>query len=253
MMAQAADPGPVWQSATLTVAAAHRPVTEDALLDLPEHGVWAVADGMGGHSLGATASRTVIDALSEALLPHGPGWTEAVLAARIATARAALHQVHRHLVAVGQDLTPPGIVGSTVVLLLATPDRATILWIGDSRLYLLRDRALHLVTRDHARAVRWVDPHDPDAPPRLRQVLTQALGRAEPLEIGAVDIALTATDRILLCSDGLYKIFDNLQIAEHLVQPAAVLAEAMRRTLAKDAPADDVTMIAVERAGARGP
>lgn len=248
-MAQAVDPDTLWQSATIQVAAAHRPVTEDALLDLPALGVWAVADGMGGHSQGAIASRAVIDALSEALLPLGPGWTEALLAARIAAARAALHQVHRHLVATGQGLTPPGIVGSTVVLLLATPDRATILWIGDSRLYLLRDLALHLVTQDHARAVRWIDPAKPDAAPRLRQVLTQALGRAESLEIGAVDIALTPADRILLCTDGLYKSFDNLQIAEHLVQPAAVLAEAMRQTLAQDAPADDVTMIAVERAG----
>jgi serine/threonine protein phosphatase PrpC len=247
-MAQAADRDTLWQSAALTVTARHRPVSEDALLDLPELGAWAVADGMGGHSLGAMASRAVIDALSAALRPLGVGWTEALLAARIAAARAALHQAHRHLVATGQGLTPPGIVGSTVVLLLATSDRGTILWIGDSRLYLLRDRALHLVTQDHARAVRWVDPRDPDAAPRLRQVLTQAIGRAEALEIGAVDIALAPDDRILLCSDGLYKTFDNLQIAEHLVQPAAVLAEAMQGALAREAPGDDVTMIAVERA-----
>ncbi len=238
---------PVWHSAQLSIPAAHRAVSEDALLDLPEQGVWAVADGLGGHSMGQMASRAVIDSLARAL---DPVLTSSDLAERIALVEAALRDVNRYLLELGRGQSPPAIIGSTVVVLLATVDRAAILWVGDSRLYIMRDRALHQMTQDHARQIEWVDADAPDAPPRLRQVLTQAIGTADQLELGCCDIGLAPADRILLCTDGLYKTIDSLAIAHHLLEPVSVMAAAMSRQLRQAAVTDDVTIVAVERAGA---
>jgi serine/threonine protein phosphatase PrpC len=241
---------PLWHSAQLSIPAAHRAASEDALLDLPELGVWAVADGLGGHSMGRTASRAVVDALAQALTlsPGAPPFSD--LAERIAVAEAALHDANRHLLALGRSQSPPTIMGSTVVVVLATPDRAAILWVGDSRLYIMRDRALHQITQDHAREIEWVDAADRDAPPRLRQVLTQAIGSTDRLQVASCDIRLASADRLLLCTDGLYKAIDSLAIACHLLEPVSVMAAAVSGQLQHAAVTDDVTIVAIERAHA---
>lgn len=238
---------PKWQSATLTVTAAHRRVNEDALLNLPNYGIWAVADGMGGHRMGQTASTAIIDALTQALLPVGASDSTESLVARIAAAEGALQQVNSNLVAFGRSLSPPDIVGSTVVLLMVTDTRATIIWSGDSRLYLMRDRALHQITRDHAQIVEWVDSEFANTTPRPRQVLTQAVGSSEVFEITSIDIGLEPEDRLMLCTDGFYKAVALHEIAEYMLHPAAKLVDDIQRRFEAANATDDVTIIAVER------
>src|SRR5437868_5019238 len=101
-----------------------RTVNEDAWLAQPETGIFAVADGMGGHQRGDLASRMVIDAL--AALPPAPD------------ARTMRERAEQALAEVDHDLqtTEPGkISGSTVVLLLICELHFAVLWAGDSRAY----------------------------------------------------------------------------------------------------------------------
>lgn len=133
-----------WRSAARTDTGKVRARNEDAFLDLPERGLWVVADGMGGHHNGALASRLVVEQLAE--LPQGS------LSQRLVDLRRCLHDVNRRL---GQELTvtadrPDPLIGSTVVALLMDGDRAACVWAGDSRCYLWRSSRLYQLSRDHS-------------------------------------------------------------------------------------------------------
>jgi serine/threonine protein phosphatase PrpC len=243
----------LWRSSALTIAGTHREANEDAFLDLPQRGAWAVADGLGGHSMGFAASRIVVTALEKALSPGGDAVGDDDLAMRIANATEALHLANADLRALGRNTAPAAIVGATVVVMLAAVDRATVLWVGDARLYVMRGLALHQVTIDHAKDVEWRPAGEADVPSRIRRVLTKAIGSHDALEIETIDIALDAADRFLLCSDGLYKVFRDVDIAEALLSSAPeAVAEVMRETSARQV-ADDLTMIAIERAPSASP
>lgn len=161
-----------WSSSSLSDVGLVRRINEDACLDLPQHGIWAVADGMGGHAFGEVASSMVIDAL--AALPVGAGRPS--LQAAADAVRLSLQVVNHALraQAVMHDVT---LVGSTVVVLVANDAECAILWAGDSRAYRFRDGRLQQLTRDHA------DAPDPDVfdgaePPDATDV--DALNPARP-------------------------------------------------------------------------
>lgn len=126
-----------WQSASCSHVGRVRRINEDAMLDQPERGLWAVADGMGGHTLGDVASRMVVDALAH--LPQTS--TDAI--------RACLAEVNRRLMteAAMRDVQ---VIGSTAVVLLASGSHCSCLWAGDSRIYRYRDGVLQQLTRDHS-------------------------------------------------------------------------------------------------------
>src|SRR6478735_8077253 len=104
-----------WQSASCSHVGRVRRINEDSLLDQPERGLWAVADGMGGHTLGDVASRMVVDALA-----HLPD-------ANAIDIRACLSDVNRRLMteAAMRDVQ---VIGSTAVVLLASGSRCSCIW-----------------------------------------------------------------------------------------------------------------------------
>ena len=105
---------------------------EDGFVERPEAGIWAVADGMGGHSHGEVASRMVCDALAD--FPLDGTFEEAIDAAR-----RRVQEVNDHLLQDrdGRD-DPTDRSGSTVVVLLVRGLRSAVLWAGDSRVYRWR-------------------------------------------------------------------------------------------------------------------
>jgi protein phosphatase len=104
---------------------------EDAFLELPDLGLWAVADGMGGHEAGDFASASIVTALS-AIAP-APDLGDLVDAAA-----DELDAVDAALRARAAKLGPATVIASTVVVLLANADEFACLWAGDSRLYRWR-------------------------------------------------------------------------------------------------------------------
>jgi len=189
-----------WSSAARTHVGKVRQINEDAVLDRPDLGAWAVADGLGGHQAGDTASRMVVDALA-ALSPP------AELSEIIAAARQALIGVNQRLneMAWDQARSSPG---STVAALFLRGSQGAAVWAGDSRVYLLRDGWLRRLSRDHSQAEEMIqsgllDPQDATNHP-ASSVLTRAVGADEDLELDDFVIDVFPGDAFLLCSDGLY-------------------------------------------------
>jgi protein phosphatase len=188
-----------WTSAFGSHAGRVRKFNEDACLDQPSRGLWAVADGMGGHALGEFASRLVVKMLTD--LPDAEP-----LELTVALARERLLQANQRLRAEAERRGVP-VIGTTIAALLAAGRRCTGLWAGDSRIYLYRAGRLRQLTRDHSQieAVRALHPVGADdtldrPPPN---VITRALGAADTLELDDVSLDLIDGDVFLLCSDGL--------------------------------------------------
>jgi protein phosphatase len=198
-----------WTSAAQTDVGRVRSRNEDACLAQPQRGLWAVADGMGGHAFGDVASRTVIDALD--LLPPPAG-----LSAFIDAARAALDRVNGTLRAEARTRHVP-VMGSTVVVLLACGTEAACLWAGDSRIYLYRNGRLQQLTRDHSQAValqaRGIDAA---AAAVAANMITRAVGASDVLEVDMTTLSIRDGDLFLLCSDGLSNPVPEQDIRETL-------------------------------------
>lgn len=214
-----------WQSSARTDQGKVRKRNEDAVLDLPERGLWVVADGMGGHQNGALASRLIIEEMLE--LPDQLSLDE-----RLQGARECLYRVNRLL---AHDITvtadrPDSIMGSTVVMLLAEAERAICIWAGDSRCYLWRSGRLFQLSRDHClmqelMAEQQMSAQQAASHPSAR-ALTRAVGANEELLLELVDFTVYPGDTLLLCSDGLYQDLSRtaisaalaLESTEHAVQ-----------------------------------
>jgi protein phosphatase len=190
------DAAYLWTSATQTDVGRVRSRNEDACLAQPQRGLWAVADGMGGHAFGDVASRTVVDALDRLPPPASlPGFIDA--------ARAALMQVNDALRTEARARHVP-VMGSTVVVLLACGTEVACLWAGDSRIYLYRNGRLQQLTRDHSQAAalqaRGIDAA---AAAVGANMITRAVGASDTLDVEMTTLGTRDGDIFLLCSDGL--------------------------------------------------
>ncbi|QCP49921.1 serine/threonine-protein phosphatase [Trinickia violacea] len=201
-----------WTSASRTDVGLVRAINEDACLDLPAHGIWAVADGMGGHSAGDVASRMIVDALAAIVVPPN-------LADFVASARAELQRVNRTLrdeAAARRVRT----IGSTVAALIASGSQCGLLWAGDSRIYLYRRAQLRQLSRDHSqveelKAQGYLTAEEAVDHP-AHHLITRAVGAADWLELDEQRVEINDGDMFLLCSDGLSNEVDETGIVSAL-------------------------------------
>ncbi|MDX3909612.1 MAG: protein phosphatase 2C domain-containing protein [Sphingobium sp.] len=232
---------PVAPSHFQSVARSHighvRTVNEDRLLNCPEHGLWAVADGMGGHSLGDQAATIVIRALAD--LAEGPERIE-----RSAIDRA-LEMANRSIMAMGSKARQT--CGSTVAGLHVTGSQCLIFWAGDSRVYRLRNGHLVRLSRDHSFVQELADAGvltelQARVHPRAH-VITRAVGASAELAVDYAECDMVAGDIFLLCSDGLSGLLDDDAISSTF---AADLCATANQLLAKALDAggtDNVSLI----------
>jgi len=202
-----------WTSAARTDVGLVRIRNEDACLDRPARGLWAVADGMGGHAFGDLASGAVVAALDG--LPD-----PASLAGCVEAARARLEAVNAALRADARVRGVP-VIGSTVVALFARGGEAACLWAGDSRLYLLRQGRLQQLTRDHSQLEALRDSLGDSGAERAAataspNMITRAVGAADTIDVDATTLPVRDGDVFLLCSDGLSTPVDEAAIATAL-------------------------------------
>jgi protein phosphatase len=202
-----------WTSQSCCHVGLVRKVNEDACLDQPERGVWAVADGMGGHSAGDFASRMVVEALRNVPSP-------ASLEGFVADTRARLQAVNQQLRA-EVKVRDVRLIGSTVAVLLAWGRYCGYLWAGDSRIYLYRNGRLRQLTRDHNRLeelkVRGLITDEEAADHPANFAITRAVGVLAALDLDGQVVEVNDGDVFLLCSDGLSNEVSEEEIAGALV------------------------------------
>lgn len=209
---------------------------EDAVLDRPEIGLWAVADGAGGHQRGDYASARIIAALSEVTPPPSP-------ALLVDDVRTRLGSINRELRAKAADIGPRAMICSTVIVVLIAGARSCCLWAGDSRCYLLRAGGLRQISHDHSYVQNLVDRGEivPEAAADhpLANVVTNLVGAEDGLALEERWDHLVPGDVLLLCSDGLCRALADPDIAvilrDHPVEAAAdrLIESAVSRS-AKD-------------------
>lgn len=219
-----------------------REANEDSAIARPELGLWAVADGMGGHAHGEWASACVAGALDELA---GNEDFDALLG----NVADAIHAANARVVAEGRARSTQ--MGSTVAALLVRAPRFGVVWVGDSRVYLLRDAVLHQLTADHTQVQELVErglltPEDARGHP-MGHVLTRAVGVDDALELDAMTDTVLPGDLFLLCSDGLTCVVADDEIGETLgaCRPAEAVERLIALCLARGAP-DNVTIAVVE-------
>ncbi|HTH96041.1 MAG TPA: PP2C family serine/threonine-protein phosphatase [Stellaceae bacterium] len=224
-----------WISAGLTRTGPRRRVNEDAVLDRPDLGLWAVADGVGGQAAGDVASHLVLDSLEAAITPLS-GASAAQLGA---AAEAALLQANEQLIGKARDLGTRSIIASTIACLVADGAHALCLWAGDSRIHLLRDGALYLLTRDHT----LVEVASDAADPRARHKLTRAIGAQPDVRLDWASLELRSGDIFLLCSDGITNVLPAAALADGVeVDPEACVVAVTEMAVAAGA-RDDMSVV----------
>ena len=221
-----------------------RKVNEDSMAVRTDRGLWAVADGMGGHDAGDVASARVTEAIVK--LPVVYGLDDMVEGAVI-----QLQKVNRELIDLARSSAATGSIGSTVVGLAIANGQYRCFWAGDSRAYRIRDGRIAQLSRDHSLVQDLVDagmlgPEEAHNHPNAN-VITRAVGVAEELRVDIASGDAAPGDRFLLASDGLTRLVPDEELAAVLTsRPAEAAAEQLVETvLARGAP-DNITMIIVK-------
>jgi len=240
-----------FQCSATTHPGAVRLHNEDSYVNRPDLGLWAVADGAGGHQAGEVASRIIADALNSV----STGIDGAELLAEV---RHCLARAHNALRREAARRGPQAMIVSTIVALLLRDDYYACLWAGDSRAYLLRGQRFRQLTRDHSLVQELFDAGAISAAEALHHpsanIITRAIG-AEGLELDKVTDRLFPGDRFLLCTDGLFKALPERELAELLAADEDIIADQLVIAGLREGAADNLTAVTVEvtlddRAGA---
>jgi protein phosphatase len=202
------------QSVGRTHVGLHRAANEDSILLMPGVGLFAVADGMGGHRGGRVASHMVTGELIRIATETGRPLDGEELA-------EALAEINRKVHVTGQESAELFNMGSTCVAISVMGGRVHLAYLGDSRAYLIRAGEIQQLTSDHRVIQPMLDrgeiSEDEARTHPMRNVLTRSVGVEADVEVSRAEIPIENGDRILLCSDGL----------SDLVPPDALLEKVL--------------------------
>jgi protein phosphatase len=197
---------------------------------------------MGGHAAGDIASRMVIDALAR--IPPSSS-----LGVMVSEVYRGLQDVNSRLCEEARQRRKQ-LIGSTAVVLLGLADHAVVIWAGDSRAYRYRHDKLEQLTRDHSRIEELVGrgliTREQAERHPAANIITRAVGVAEPLELDSRMFKVADGDAFLLCSDGLTKELTDGEIGRVLAigDERKVCEQLVERALAQGG-RDNISVVAV--------
>lgn len=194
---------------------------EDSLGVVARHGIFTVADGMGGVDGGDYSSRKVIELIATTFADKDPELLPFPIKLDMLE-----DAINRASVIIKGEAENRGIsgMGSTVVLMafdLANPNRAVIMHAGDSRVYRYRDQQIEALTRDHSMAAESGLDDSAMVPMFMAGVITRAVGVRPEVKIDRTPVRVEPGDTFFICSDGLY----------NMVKPSMMLSILNRRPL----------------------
>jgi len=206
-------------------------------------GLFAVADGMGGHRGGEVASAAALEALRIAFVAGAP------VDEAVGVANDAVHE---------QSVAYPNLRGMGTTLTAGSFDdegHLVLGHVGDSRAYLARDGDLERVTTDHSLVEELIQageltPEEAERDPR-RSMITRALGLEPGVVVDVITVDLRAGDRLVLCSDGLTTMVGEDEIASLLAAEPDAASAATRLVDAANSAGgvDNITVVVVDVVG----
>ena len=222
-----------------------RETNEDSLLVAPP--LYVVCDGMGGHEAGEIASEIAVSTISSNApsIASASGLGRAVEQANLQIIRAANDGYGR-----------PGM-GTTCTAAMLEGEDLVIAQVGDSRAYLLHDGELQQLTRDHSVVADLVEAgeitKEEARTHQWRSYITRALGLEPNTKPDLYEIEVAESDRLMLCSDGLYSVVEDSTIQRIMreVPDPQRCADALVDAALKGGGIDNVTVVVVNIAGDR--
>jgi protein phosphatase len=232
-----------------------REQNEDSVLINQELGLFAVADGMGGHLYGEVASNTATKVIGDTVLEGVLNADREFLSNESTLSvlvRDAMEKANAEVFRISRELPVSCTIGTTVSLALFVKKKVCIGHVGDSRIYRIRKGKYEKLSTDHNRAQELVDAgllEESEAENhRTSHLLTRALGASASIipDISIVDVM--PGDSFLLSSDGLFRVMGMDGVMGVLMKPTSPEEKCqalLDMALEKGAP-DNVTIIFVE-------
>lgn len=227
-----------------------RRTNQDSVICRDDLGLFAVADGMGGHAAGEVASatavltvRTMIEQaqVCDGTVPENDP-DASLLSHLLTTAVESANDAIRNVAAANPDYSGMGTTFSGMVV---RGSQIGIAHVGDSRIYRLRNRVFEVITNDHSLVneqlqKKLITPEEAKHH-MWRNIITRALGNKPSVKIDSQEQQALAGDKYLICSDGLTNMVDDETLAEALITMNENLSETCEDLVrkAKNAGGDD--------------
>jgi PPM family protein phosphatase len=184
---------------------------------IPDFGVFAIADGMGGHQLGERASAIAVRTVAEYILSkiYLP-----MIAIEEEDDRPTISEVLMAAVKTANDLVIREIAdgGTTLTVMVLIGEWAHFAHVGDSRAYIITKEMAEQITRDHSLVQRLIELNQLDANQSKehpqRNVLYRAIGQSDNIEVDTLSRRLASNSYVMICTDGLWDVVSNHQIRE---------------------------------------
>lgn len=213
------------KSCGMTDVGLQREGNEDSFSVEDRFGLYMVADGMGGHLAGEVASRVAVEMInksfskwSEQVVPLDEifGFPDESLSREGNYILGSIRLANRVIYEMACDYEQYNGMGTTIVSLLVASGLIVAANVGDSRMYLVRDKRIERLSKDHTIVAEHTElgvmTEEEAARSPLRHILTRSLGSSENVDAEVFEITPSSEDRFILCSDGLTDLATDEEI-----------------------------------------
>ncbi len=220
-----------------------RKQNEDYVWVDEQAGLFIVADGMGGHEAGDVASKMTTDTVGPLFLEQLKAHNKTLSSDKIQALMVnAIEMANEHVIEAAQKATQKRKMGSTIVMAFIQSSTAYISHAGDSRAYLAQGSSLIQLTEDDSwQTFGNTERSKENSRTKIDHMLTKSIGQNSKVEPSFRELKLSSGDCLLLCSDGLWDMVSDEQIAAELKragnnpdQAAEALVDAANAAGGKD-------------------
>jgi protein phosphatase len=187
---------------------------EDAFIANPALGIFAVADGMGGHASGEVASRMAVDSLQESIARAGQAKEAPLSEDRTAVLSSPANVLVNGIRLANQRIHKSSLekreykgMGTTLVAVYFSDSSSIVAHVGDSRIYQIRGQAIEQLTEDHSlvweQYKQGLIAKEALSSSPFKNVVTRALGLQPTVDVEVKELGTQPRDCLILCSDGL--------------------------------------------------